>query len=133
MHKKGDITMSLILRIFVCLASLALIAIVLRDLIRRKLTERQSLFWLVVAVILFIAGVLPDLAALLAKAFDVVNPPNIIFAIALLAALFGIYSCNRTNADLTRRVNELSIQISILNSDIKASEPHAVPAKDNKG
>lgn len=125
--------MSLILRIFVCLASLALIAIVLRDLIRRKLTERQSLFWLVVAVILFIAGVLPDLAALLAKAFDVVNPPNIIFAIALLAALFGIYSCNRTNADLTRRVNELSIQISILNSDIKASEPHAVPAKDNKG
>lgn len=122
--------MSVILRLFICLVSIALFFIVLRDLVRRKLTERQSLFWFTVGFILFVAGAIPDLAVIIADIFDVVNPPNIIFAIALIAALFGIYNCNRTNADLMRRVNELSIQISILNSDIKASEPHSTPAKE---
>lgn len=122
--------MSIILRLFICLVSIALFFIVLRDLVRRKLTERQSLFWFAVGFMLLIAGAVPNLAAVIANVFDVVNPPNIIFAIALIAALFGIYNCNRTNADLMRRVNELSIQISILNSDIKASEPHSAPTKE---
>lgn len=122
--------MSVILRVFICLVSVALFVTVLRDLIRRKLTERQSLFWFTIGFILLIAGIFPGLSAIVANVFNVVNPPNIIFAIALIAALFGIYSCNRTNADLMRRVNELSIQISILNSDIKASEPHSMPSKE---
>lgn len=124
--------MSAMLRIFICLSSLALFYIVLRDLIKRKLTERQSLFWFAVGAILLLAGLIPDLAFLVAGFFHVEYAPSIIFAIALVAALFGIYNCNRTNADLTRRVNELSIQISILNSDIKPSEPHPAASKTMK-
>ena len=116
--------MSVILRLFICLASVALCCITLRDLIRRKLTEKQCLFWFAVAALIFFAGIIPNLTAMLAGFFGVEYAPSIIFAIAIVAALFGIYNCYRTNADLVRRVNELSIQISILNSDIKPSEPH---------
>lgn len=116
--------MSVILRLFICLASLALIFITLRDLVRRKLTEKQCLFWFAIAAVMLLAGLIPSLTAVLAGFFGVAYAPSIIFAIAIVAALFGIYNCYRTNADLMRRVNELSIQISILNSDIKPSEPH---------
>lgn len=116
--------MSVILRLAICLASLALISTTLRDLIRRKLTEKQCLFWFAVAAVMLLAGIVPDLPVVLASFFGVAYAPSIIFAIAIVAALFGIYNCYRTNADLIRRVNELSIQISILNSDIKPSEPH---------
>ena len=116
--------MSWILRLFICLASLALTWITLQDLIRRKLTEKQCLFWFAVAAVMFVAGIVPNLTSVLAGFFGVEYAPSIIFAIAIVAALFGIYNCYRTNADLIRRVNELAIQISILNSDIKPSEPH---------
>ncbi|MBE5795586.1 MAG: DUF2304 domain-containing protein [Clostridiales bacterium] len=116
--------MSAILRLFICLASLTLVWITLRDLIRRKLTEKQCLFWFAVAAIMFIFGIVPNATTMLAGFFGVEYAPSIIFAIAIVAALFGIYNCYCTNADLIRRVNELSIQISILNSDIKPSEPH---------
>lgn len=116
--------MSVVLRLFVCLSSLVLVYVTLRDLICRKLTEKQCLFWFAIAAAMLVAGIIPDLTALLAGFFGVEYAPSIIFAIAIVAALFGIYNCYRTNADLIRRVNELSIQISILNSDIKPSEPH---------
>lgn len=116
--------MSWILRVFICLASLCLFYITIRDLVRRKLTEKSSLFWFFMAAIMLLIGIFPDLVFLVSNAFNVDYAPSIVFAIAIVAALFGIYTCYRTNADLTRRVNELSIQISILNSDIKPSEPH---------
>ena len=124
--------MSVVLRLFICLASVALSYITLRDLIRRKLTEKQCLFWFGIALIMFIAGLIPSLTTLVAGFFKVDYAPSIIFAIAIVAALFGIYNCYRANADLARRVNELSIQISILNSDIKPSEPHPVQTKENR-
>ena len=73
---------------------------------------------------MFVAGIVPNLTSVLAGFFGVEYAPSIIFAIAIVAALFGIYNCYRTNADLIRRVNELAIQISSRNSDIKPSEPH---------
>lgn len=120
--------MSAILRLFVCLASVALICTTLRDLVRRKLTEKQCLFWFAIAGVMLLAGIIPNLTILVAGFFGVEYAPSIVFAIAIVAALFGIYNCYRDNADLARRVNELSIQISILNSDIKPSEPHAPTA-----
>lgn len=117
--------MSAILRLFICLASVALIYTTLRDLVRRKLTEKQCLFWFAIAGMMLIVSLIPNLIGLVSGFFGVEYPPSIVFAIAIVAALFGIYNCYRDNADLSRRVNELSIQISILNSDIKPSEPHA--------
>ena len=125
--------MSAILRLFICLASITLICTTIRDLVRRKLTEKQCLFWFGIAGMMLLVSLIPNLIGLVSGFFGVEYPPSIVFAIAIVAALFGIYNCYRDNADLSRRVNELSIQISILNSDIKASEPHAVPSKDNKG
>lgn len=124
--------MSVLLRVFICLASLYLFFMTIRDLVRRKLTEKNSLFWFFMAFMMLMAGLFPDLVFLLSNAFQVEYAPSIVFAIALVGALFGIYTCYRTNADLTRRVNELSIQISILNSDIKPSEPHEekTPSKE---
>lgn len=116
--------MSVLLRVFICLAAVCLFYITIRDLVRRKLTEKSSLFWFFMAFVMLLVGLFPDVVFLVSKAFHVDYAPSIIFAIALLGALFGLYTCYRTNADLTRRVNELSIQISILNSDIKPSEPH---------
>ena len=49
--------------------------------------------------------------------FSVEYPPSIIFAISIILLSYGIFNCYQTNAELTARVQELAMQISILNDD----------------
>lgn len=116
--------MSITLRLAICIASATLAFVTLRDMVHRRLMEKQCLFWFFISFVLLLAGIVPSLPVLLARVFQVDYAPSIVFAVALVGALFGIYRCYRTNAELTRKVNELSIQISILNSDMKPSQPH---------
>ncbi len=117
--------MSIVLRLVVGLTSLLLLSEVMRDLVRRKLTEMQSLFWIFLSLGILLVAIFPDSVFLISAFFRVEYAPSIWFALAVVVALFGIYSCYRTNADLLRRVNELSIQLSLLKDRVERSEAQA--------
>lgn len=109
--------MSVLLRIFICLSGLALISMARKANIVRKMTERQSLFWIIGGIIIILFGVFPQLVYFISDRFSVEYPPSIIFAIAILLATYGIFSCYRTNAELSARVQELAMQVSLLNEE----------------
>lgn len=124
--------MSIVLRFFIGVISLLLLCTVLRDLVKRKLTEMQSLFWIFMSLGILVVAIFPDSVFFISTVFHVEYAPSIWFALAITMALFGIYSCYRTNADLLRRVNELSIQISLLNDQARRAEEEASGAQDKK-
>jgi hypothetical protein len=109
--------MSVTLRIFVCISGMALIYMARRASIVRKMTERQSLFWILGGGIIIIFGLIPQLVYFVSDTFGVEYAPSIIFAIAIILAIFGIFNCYRTNAELTARVQELAMQVSLLNEE----------------
>ncbi len=109
--------MSVTLRIFVCISGMALIYMARRASIVRKMTERQSLFWIIGGGIIIIFGLIPQLVYFVSDTFGVEYAPSIIFAIAIILAIFGIFNCYRTNAELTARVQELAMQVSLLNEE----------------
>ncbi|MDF2868972.1 MAG: hypothetical protein K0R05_547 [Anaerocolumna sp.] len=109
--------MSVLLRIFICLSGLALIYMARKANIVRKMTERQSLFWIVGGLIIILFGLFPQLVYFISDSFSVEYPPSIIFAIAIILATYGIFSCYRTNAELSARVQELAMQVSLLNEE----------------
>ena len=109
--------MSITLRIMVCRSGIILIAIARRANIARKLTEKQSLFWIIGGGIIIIFGLVPKLVFMVSNFFSVEYPPSIIFAISIILLSYGIFNCYQTNAELTARVQELAMQISILNDD----------------
>lgn len=53
--------MSITLRVMVCISGLILIAIARRANIARKLTEKQSLFWIIGGGIIILFGLIPRL------------------------------------------------------------------------
>jgi hypothetical protein len=83
----------------------------------RKMTERQSLFWIMGGVIIILFGMIPYLVFFISELFAVDYPPSIIFAIAIILATYGIFNCYKTNAELTARVQELAMQVSLLNEE----------------
>jgi len=109
--------MSVSLRLLVCFAGIIFIYIARRANIARKMTERQSLFWIIGGIIIFIFGLIPELVYFVSDIFSVEYPPSIIFAISIILVFFGIFNCYKTNAELTVRVQELAMQISLLNDE----------------
>ncbi|MBP7174675.1 MAG: DUF2304 domain-containing protein [Thermoclostridium sp.] len=109
--------MSIGLRILVCLAGITLIYIARKANIVRKMTEKQSLFWIIGGMIIILFGLIPRLVFLLSDLFSVEYPPSIIFAISIMLVFYGIFNCYRTNAELAARVQELAMQVSLLNDE----------------
>jgi len=110
-------SMSVSLRFLVCLAGVIFIYIARKANIARKLTEKQSLFWIIGGMIIFTFGMFPKLVYFVSDIFSVEYPPSIIFAISIILIFFGIFNCYKTNAELTVRVQELAMQISLLNDE----------------
>ncbi len=120
LHKakgKGRKHMSILLRILVCITGIVLIYMARKANIVRKLTEKQSLFWIIGGVIIILFGLIPQLVYFVSEVFSVDYPPSIIFAIAIVLATYGIFNCYTTNAELSARVQELAMQISLLNEE----------------
>ncbi len=109
--------MSLMLRCLICITGIVLIFMARKASIVRKMTERQSLFWIMGGVIIILFGVIPQLVFFISDLFSVDYPPSIIFAIAIILATYGIFNCYKTNAELTARVQELAMQVSLLNEE----------------
>ena len=109
--------MSVMLRIFICISGTILIYMARRASIVRKMTERQSLFWILGGIIIITSGLFPFLILFISDLFSVDYPPSIIFAIAIILAIYGIFSCYKSNAELSARVQELAMQVSLLNEE----------------
>ena len=110
--------MSITLQIFVIIAGVVLILLVLRDTTHWKMTEKQSLFWIFSGVVLILTGIFPSLAVIPAIFFGVDYAPSIIFAIAILLLMYGVYRCYVTNAALLRQVTELTEYVSLLQHEL---------------
>lgn len=109
--------MSLLLRVLIFATGVALIYMARKASIVQKITEKQSLFWIIGGVIITLFGLFPRLVFFIAAIFSVDYPPSIIFAIAIILATYGIFDCYKTNAELSARVQELAMQVSLLNEE----------------
>lgn len=109
--------MSILLRVSFCVAGIFLIFLVLKSLVNRDITENHSLFWFFSGIVVIILGAFPSISTFIAYIFGVKYPPSIVFAIGILLAMYGIFSCFRSIASLHKRVQELAMQVSLLNHE----------------
>jgi hypothetical protein len=109
--------MSILLRGFIFASGLFLILATLRSLIRRGLSEWQSLFWIFCGLVLILISLFPVVAYMIADVFNVAYVPSIFFAIAIILAMYGIFYCFKAITSLQNRVHELAMQVSLLNQE----------------
>ena len=113
--------MTLALQLFGIFSGIALIIFALRSIVKRIITERQSLFWLFLGVIVIIFCSFPSLCSVIAEFFGVVYAPSIIFMVALILAGFG----------LSGQVRDLGINLTIAQDKIKELENEGIKHHEN--
>ncbi len=114
--------MTFTLQIFGILAGVALIAYALRSIVKRIITARQSLFWILLGVIVVIFCCFPILCNILADFFGVEYAPSIIYMTALIIVAFGLFYCFQRLATLSAQLRDLAIHLTIAQKKIAELE-----------
>lgn len=114
--------MTLTLQLFGILAGAALIVYVLRSIVKRIITAKQSLFWILLGVTVVIFCCFPVLCNVLADFFGVAYAPSIIYMTALVIVGFGLFYCFQKLAKLSAQLRDLAIHLTIAQKKIAELE-----------
>ncbi len=103
-----------ILRLIIALTGVGLFAITLSSLARRKMTESFCLTWGLVSVMLIIAG-------LVLRPYGIANIMSVTALVVIVVVgyclLWGFYYITAKVSELTRKNQELAIQVSLINQE----------------
>lgn len=109
--------MSIIVRIITIIVGILFINIVLSIMKAKKLTETQSIGWLIGGIILIILGIFPELVGKFADIFGIWYAPTMITILAISLITFILFNNTIEISRLTNQVNELTMQISLLKEE----------------
>ncbi len=103
-----------ILRLIIALTGVGLFAITLSSLARRKMTESFCLTWGLVSVMLIIAG-------MVLRPYGIANFMSVTALVVIIVVgyclLGGFYYITAKVSELTRKNQELAIQVSLINQE----------------
>ncbi|PKM87984.1 MAG: hypothetical protein CVU87_08545 [Firmicutes bacterium HGW-Firmicutes-12] len=98
---------------FIIVLGLIFVGVIILLLVKRKINERHSLFWLFGAIIILILSTIPEILAVIANLVGVDYPPALLFLIAILVILaITLYQSIQISI-LQERLRELTQQIAI--------------------
>lgn len=109
--------MSILVNLFTIITGFTLIFYVIKLMVKRKMTESQSVLWLLIGAAAIILGFCPSIIIFVANLLGVWYPPTIMFLIAYIGLLFIVLK-NTTDISIqSNQISELYMQIALLNTE----------------
>lgn len=100
-------------KLMIILCGFVFVGTVFHLLVKRRINERNSLFWLMGALIILTFSVLPEILEVLANLAGVNYPPTLLFLFSILVILFIILHQSIQISILQERIKELTQQFVI--------------------
>ena len=121
--------MSALLKIFILLCGVAFTGTVFRLLMKRKISERNSILWLCGSLVILILSAAPEILEVLARAVRVDYPPTLLFLFSSLVLLLIVLSQSMQISVLSEQLKELTQHVAINNFKEKAKNADPVLQK----
>ena len=110
------------LRITVLIAGLLLVGYVIRLLIKSKLSERNSILWIMGCIVVLILSINPDLLTIISNLLRIDYPPALLFLISILFLLFIVLNMSIQISKLNKNINELAQIVALYHDSEKSKE-----------
>lgn len=107
--------MSIWVNIGTITTGLILIIWVMNLIIRKKMTESQSVLWLAIGTSAIIIGIFPKIITFIANLLGIWYPPAIIFLVVYIGLLFIVLKNTVVISVQSNQIRELFMQVSMLN------------------
>lgn len=110
--------MSVILKITIILLGIIFVVTVIYLLVKKRINERNSFFWLGGSLVILILSIMPDILEIIARITGVDYPPTLLFLLSILVILFILLHQSIQISILQDRCRELSQHMAIVNSGL---------------
>lgn len=105
--------MTLPLRILLVLAAICLVIFMIRGIQKSKMQIEDSISWVLLAFLILLLSIFPQIATALSDAIGFIAPVNFIFLFFIFVLLLKSFHSSLQVSQLNTRVKELSQQIAI--------------------
>ena len=104
---------------FMVIMGMTLIYITMRQLIKRKMTEVNSILWFLIGFVTILAGCFPKIVTYLAGKLDIQYSPAFVFMLAILLLLLIVFENTVVISGLTAQVQETALELSIAEEELE--------------
>ena len=105
--------MTLLLQIVLIAASIGLLVFIGQSIKKAKMRIEDSLFWIILAVLIFLLSIFPQIAAFFSDLLGFQAPVNFIYLFFIFVLLVKCFSSSKHISELDNKVKELSQQIAV--------------------
>ena len=105
--------MSLSLRIILIVAAIAVVAYLLRSVKRSKMRIEDTLFWVILGVIILLFAIVPQTVTALAGLLGIASEQNFVFLFFIFVLAARAFFNSRDNSDQETKLRELTQQIAL--------------------
>lgn len=109
--------MSIYINLASILVGLFIIVVTFKNMIQKKITEGQSIIWLLIGLGVIVLGIFPPLLKIISNALGIWYAPAILFAVAFVGLLLIVYHHTITISILNNKIQELSLQVALLKQE----------------
>ena len=94
-----------------------MIAIIFNLIADRKMSEAQSVLWIIIGVFAIIIGLFPKMINIIAQKFGVWYPPALTFLIAYVVLLFILLKTTVLTSIQSNQINELFMEVILIKKE----------------
>ena len=102
--------MSLALRILLMIFSVGFVYFVLKRIHKDQLRIQDSIFWILLSVLVLILAFFPQIAIGMAQQLGIISPVNFVFLVFIFCAFIKIFSMAAKISNLEDKINKLSYE-----------------------
>jgi hypothetical protein len=106
-------------RIFFILVGLLLIVYVYKRVKKNLFSEKESMFWMVGAIILFILSIFPKIIDRLSSFLGIVYPPSLLFLFAMMFTMVLLLRQSQQISVMSNNLKELIQRNALLEQKIR--------------
>lgn len=115
--------MSIIVNLGAIFVGLILICAVIKMVVKKRMTETQSVLWLFTGVVAIILGIFPEIIKWIAAVLGIWYAPSILLLVACVVLLLIVFVNTIAISKITTEIQELALQVTLLkdeNKELKA-------------
>ncbi|QUC03368.1 MAG: DUF2304 domain-containing protein [Coriobacteriaceae bacterium] len=109
--------MSPVLRVVLIVGSVLALAIVIDKVKKSKIRIKDSIFWVISAVLLVILAVFPGIAFFFSRLLGFLSPSNFVFVVIIALMLIKLFNLSSDVSRLTDKVESLAQEIALWEHD----------------
>lgn len=116
--------MGVTLKLTILMLGMVFVITVIYLLVKRRINERNSFFWLAGALVILLLSTIPDILQIMADISGVDYPPTLLFLLSTLVILFILLYQSTQVSILQERCREMAQQLAIVSFNEKIRQVH---------